>query len=93
MLCDRPVAQIDVADGIATGVTFVDGRQLKAKAVLVNADPFRIQQLVGAQHLPPDLNSRLDAQKIDGSVLKASCVPVSHDGQTASDLCGQVSVP
>ena len=68
----RPVAQIDVVQGAVTGVTFADGRQMRAKAVMVNADPFRIQELVGAQHLPPELNARLDSQKIDGSVLKAS---------------------
>lgn len=66
----RPVAQIDVADGAATGVTFADGRHLRAKAVVVNADPFRLQQLVGPQHLPAELDAQLDSQKIDGSVLK-----------------------
>lgn len=68
----RSVAQIDVADRAATGVTFADGRHLRAKAVVVNADPFRLQQLVGPQHLPAELNTQLDSQKIDGSVLKVN---------------------
>ena len=47
MYCNgRRVADVNVTDGIATGVTFVDGRQLNARATLVNADPFRMQ--VGA---------------------------------------------
>lgn len=70
----RPVSQIEVSDGAATGVTFADGRQLRAKAVIVNADPFRLQQLVEPQHLPPELNAQLDSQKIDGSVLKVDLI-------------------
>jgi hypothetical protein len=29
--------------GVTTGVTLTDGSQYKAKAVVVNADPFRLQ--------------------------------------------------
>lgn len=65
----RAAAQVDVTDGSATGVTFHDGRTLTAQAVVVNADAFKLQQLVGRQHLGP-LNAQLDASLIDGCVLK-----------------------
>jgi hypothetical protein len=55
---------------MAKGVTFTDGRRLQAKAVVVSADPFRLQQLLEPRDLPPQLNTQLDSQKIDGSVLK-----------------------
>lgn len=71
----RPVAHIEVADGTATGVTFTDGRRLQAKAVVVSADPFRLQQLLEPRDLPPQLNTQLDSQKIDGSVLKVRLGP------------------
>ena len=66
----RAVAQVDVTDGTATGVTFHDGRTLTAQAVVVNADAFKLQQLVGRQHLTGHLNAQLDASLIDGCVLK-----------------------
>ena len=73
----RPVAHIEVADGMAKGVTFTDGRRLQAKAVVVSADPFRLQQLLEPGDLPPQLNTQLDSQKIDGSVLKVRLGPAS----------------
>lgn len=44
--------------------------QVRAKAVVVNADPFRLRELVGAQHFGPQLNSRLDGMRKDGTTLK-----------------------
>ena len=40
------------------------------QAVLVNADAFKLQQLVGRRHLPPALNRQLDESLVDGCVLK-----------------------
>ena len=57
--------------GVARGIVTADGRERRAGAVLVNADPFRLRQLAGAASFPPDFNSRLDAMRKDGTTMKA----------------------
>lgn len=56
------------AAGIVTG----DGREVRAKAVVVNADPFRLRTLAGAAAFPPDFNARLDGMKKDGTTMKVN---------------------
>ncbi len=56
--------------GSARGVVLEDGSELRARAVLVNADPFRMQQLVGESQLPESYNARLSAMKRPGSTFK-----------------------
>ncbi|HKO93203.1 MAG TPA: FAD-dependent oxidoreductase, partial [Polyangiaceae bacterium] len=46
-----PVASIDVQEGVARGAWLEDGTQLSARTVLVNADPFRLQRLIGKERL------------------------------------------
>eukprot|EP00208_Stichococcus_sp_RCC1054_P007012 CAMPEP_0206135706 /NCGR_PEP_ID=MMETSP1473-20131121/977_1 /ASSEMBLY_ACC=CAM_ASM_001109 /TAXON_ID=1461547 /ORGANISM="Stichococcus sp, Strain RCC1054" /LENGTH=534 /DNA_ID=CAMNT_0053527747 /DNA_START=267 /DNA_END=1871 /DNA_ORIENTATION=- len=65
----RPVARVNMTDGAASGVTLEDGCTLPASAVVVNADPFRLQQLVGPPHLPPHVTAH---QAMDGCVLKVN---------------------
>lgn len=61
-------------DGTACGVQAADGRELRAKAVMVNADPFRLRQLAGGPAvLPTDFNARLDSMRKDGTTMKARC--------------------
>lgn len=47
-----------------------DGRELRARAVVVNADPFRLRQLVGADSFTPELNAKLDGMRKDGTTMK-----------------------
>lgn len=71
----RPVARVNMTDGAASGVTLEDGCTLPASAVVVNADPFRLQQLVGPPHLPPHVTAH---QAMDGCVLKVRPLVSCH---------------
>jgi len=82
------VAQVDLAGDQVEGVTTVDGRSFKAKAVVSNADPFRTQKLIGAERLPAAYNQALDGMRTDGSTFKLNlclsslpeftCLPGDH---------------
>ena len=67
---NRGVREILVRRNVARGVITRDGDVVWAKAVLVNADPFRMRQMVGADNLPPAFNAKLDGYKKPGSTLK-----------------------
>ncbi len=65
------VAEIDVANGRATGVRLNDGRRFSADVVLSNADPRQtFLTLVGARHLPADYTEGIRAIRDKGSVVK-----------------------
>lgn len=64
------VASVIVEGEAARGVVLQDGSEIRARAVLVNADPFRMQALVGAERLPAEYNARLSAMKRPGSTFK-----------------------
>ncbi len=68
------VASITVgSDGkTATGVVMADGTEIRAMSVVVNADPFRMRDLVGKEKLPADYNARIDGYKRDGSTFKVN---------------------
>jgi phytoene dehydrogenase-like protein len=66
----EPVASVIVEGDTARGVVLQDGSEIRARAVLVNADPFRLQALVGEARLPPAYNARLAAMKRPGSTFK-----------------------
>ncbi|HVJ17370.1 MAG TPA: NAD(P)/FAD-dependent oxidoreductase [Polyangiaceae bacterium] len=65
-----PVREILIEQGSARGVVLEDGSEVRARTVLVNADPFRLQALVGRSKLPAEYNARLDQLKKPGSTLK-----------------------
>lgn len=66
-----PVAEVDVANGRATGVRLEDGRRFSGDVVLSNADPqHTFLQLVGARHLPADYADGIRAIRSKGSVVK-----------------------
>jgi phytoene dehydrogenase-like protein len=66
------VSEIVVEDGAATGVRLADGREIRARTVVVNADPFRMRSMVGAERLPLEYNARLDDYRRDGTTLKVN---------------------
>jgi phytoene dehydrogenase-like protein len=68
----RKVASIQHQGGVARGVVLADGSEVRAKVVLVNADPFRMRDLVGQDALPDDYNRRLDGYRRDGTTLKVN---------------------
>ena len=66
----QPVESILLEGSSVRGVLLQDGTELEARAVLVNADPFRMQQLVGEANLPAPYNARLADMKRPGSTFK-----------------------
>ncbi|HET7545514.1 MAG TPA: NAD(P)/FAD-dependent oxidoreductase [Polyangiaceae bacterium] len=66
----EPVTSVIVEGGSARGVVLEDGSEIRARAVLVNADPFRLQALVGQTRLPPEYNARLAELRRPGSTFK-----------------------
>jgi phytoene dehydrogenase-like protein len=95
MLPGSPVAQINVQGGITTGVTLEDGREIHAKTVVVNADPFRMMQMVGKDKVPQDFANKIESMKRDGTTMKLNlalkglpkftCLPENR-GQHASTM-------
>lgn len=68
----RGVSKILVKNGIATGVIFKDGSELSAKTIIVNADPFRMRDLVAMESFPLEYNQRLDNYRKDGTTFKVN---------------------
>ena len=56
--------------GAACGVALADGTEVEAKVVLSNADPFRMQAMVGRDALPEEYNRRIDGYRKDGTTFK-----------------------
>ena len=70
ILVGSPVARIATTNGSATGVVLADGRELTANAIIVNADPYRLREMVTRAALPGALNARLDRCKRTGTTMK-----------------------
>ena len=65
------VARIQVQDGHATGVTLASGEELRANAIVSNADPRRtLVGLVDPMHLEPAFLSRIRHYRCAGTVAK-----------------------
>ncbi|WP_044251111.1 phytoene desaturase family protein [Chondromyces apiculatus] len=64
------VQKILVEGGTAVGVVTDRGDEIRARVVMVNADPFRMRKLCGAESFPADYNQRLDAMETDGTTFK-----------------------
>jgi phytoene dehydrogenase-like protein len=65
-----PVAELLVRDARACGVRLTDGRELEAKSVIVNADPFTMLELVPEGAWPSAYLARVKAMAKPGSTLK-----------------------
>lgn len=68
---DSEVGEIEIQDGVATGVRTLDGRRYEADIVLSNADPTRtFLGMVGTSQLPAEFVSGIERLKVKGSVVK-----------------------
>jgi phytoene dehydrogenase-like protein len=65
----EPVESIAIADGVARGVRLASGAEIAAESVVVNADPFRMQSLIGADNLPLEYNLKLARLAKPGTTL------------------------
>jgi phytoene dehydrogenase-like protein len=70
--CGAAVERIRIDGGRARGVVLASGEELAADAVVCNADPFRLQRLVGRAALPESYNQRIDGYARPGSTLKVN---------------------
>jgi phytoene dehydrogenase-like protein len=68
----RAVERVLLSAGGASGVVLEGGEEIAARTVVVNADPFRLQKLVGEAHLPADYRARIDGYRRDGSTMKVN---------------------
>ncbi len=66
------VTAVTTQGGVARGVVLADGRELAARTVVVNADPFRMRDLVPREALPADYHARIDGYRRDGSTFKVN---------------------
>lgn len=66
------VAQVLVESGAAVGVVTQRGEEIRARAVVVGADPFRMRSLVGSEKFPEAYNRKLDGLRRDGTSLKVN---------------------
>ena len=65
----RPVQAITPAP---LAVHLRDGGEVRARAVVVNADPFRLRDLIGRENLPGAWNARVDGYRRDGTTFKVN---------------------
>lgn len=66
------VARIDVDGNTARRVILADGTELGADVIVVNADPFRMRDLVERERWPEEYNQRIDNYLRDGTSLKVN---------------------
>lgn len=65
------VEGILISDGAAHGAVIRGGKEIRASVVLVNADPFRMRDLVGGKGVfPTDFDEKLDSMQRAGQSLK-----------------------
>jgi phytoene dehydrogenase-like protein len=69
---ERKVSRIWVDGGTVRGVRLTDETEILADVVVCNADPFRMQELVGRATLTPEYNRRIDSYRRDGTTLKVN---------------------
>jgi phytoene dehydrogenase-like protein len=68
----KGVSQILVENNQVKGVMLADGSEVYANTIVVNADPFRMQELVGAEKLPKEYNQRLNNYQKNGTTFKVN---------------------
>ncbi|MGA9381879.1 MAG: NAD(P)/FAD-dependent oxidoreductase [Phormidium sp.] len=68
----KGVSQILVENNQVKGVVLTDGSEVSANTIIVNADPFRMQQLVGVEKLPNEYNQRLEGYRKNGTTFKVN---------------------
>jgi phytoene dehydrogenase-like protein len=72
MWTEAGAQHITTSGGQVAGVVLQDGREIDAKIVISNADPFRMRALVGQEQFPHAFNAKLDNFKRTGTTLKVN---------------------
>ena len=69
----RKVEQIRIDDGTAVGVVVRGGDEIKAKSIIVNADPFHLRDLCrDGGGFPLEFDKQLDGMMKCGTSMKVS---------------------
>ena len=71
ILLGTEVARIETRGSIAIGVSTEHGELHRARAVLINADPFRMVSMLG-DGCPPELRERIDRYRRPGTSIKVN---------------------
>jgi len=69
---NKRVESLRIDGGRIKGVVLANGEELTADAVVVNADPFRMRDLIGKERLPAEYNARIDGYERPGSTFKVN---------------------
>jgi phytoene dehydrogenase-like protein len=82
------VKELSWEGGKLQGVVTRSGKEHRAKVVISNADPFRMQALIGKERLPAEYNARIESYIRPGSTMKVNlalsdlpkftCLPPEH---------------
>jgi len=68
---NKRVESFRIDGGRVKSVVLASGEELTADAIVVNADPFRMRDLIGRANLPAEYNQRIDEyEKKPGSTFK-----------------------
>ncbi|HZR08001.1 MAG TPA: NAD(P)/FAD-dependent oxidoreductase [Myxococcales bacterium] len=63
---------VQAIDARPLAVRLGDGSEIRARAIVVNADPFRLGDLIGREKLPAAWNARVDGYRRDGTTFKVN---------------------
>lgn len=66
------VKKVIIENGQTAGVLLNDGREIKAKVAISNADPYRMREMAGAEALGDELNKKLDGLRRSGTTMKVN---------------------
>ncbi len=69
---DLGIEKILVEGGAAKGVVTKQGEEIRAATVVVNADPFRLQEMVGTQNFSAGFNAKVEGWRKPGSTMKVN---------------------
>lgn len=69
---DAKVERILVTQNRTEGVVLADGTEVKGRTVVVNADPFRLRELLGPENVPEAYRLRIDGYEKKGTTFKVN---------------------
>ena len=72
LLISEKVSRIAVGAGGVEAVHTASGREVRTGIAVVNADPFRMRDLVGAARFPASWNARVDGYRRTGTTFKVN---------------------
>src|SRR5205823_5119797 len=72
ILTGARVEKVQTRGASVTGVAVSDGREIKTRAVVCNADPFRLRSFVDAAAFPQAFNAKLDNFRRTGTTMKVN---------------------